>query len=59
LLTGIAGVGSRPVRRIVLEGARRPLTGQRAMVVVPRNRSGVIPGSVGGPNYSLAAWRLP
>jgi hypothetical protein len=29
------------------------------MVVVPRNRGGVIPGSVSTSNYSLAAWRLP
>jgi hypothetical protein len=34
------------MRRIVLVGDGGPLTGQRAMVVVPRNRSGVIPGSV-------------
>jgi hypothetical protein len=33
--------------------------GQRAMVVVPRDRRGVIPGAVGGSNYSLAAWRPP
>ena len=61
LLTGIEGVGSRPVRRIVLVGAGGPLIGgqQRAMVVVPRDRRGFIPGAVGGSNCSLAACRLP
>jgi hypothetical protein len=51
-------VDSRPVRRNPGRH-RRPLTGQRAMVVVSRNRDGVIPGAVGGSNYSLAPWRSP